>query len=238
MSVINTGISNTTALDMGVLHTNAPIRKSPAVWRLVGCVLLAGAFALAGCTTVTPAGRDTLAVTVEFAVPDRSRFSGKGAGAGMMLSSTLGAAGVAVGIAIDEGIGKDLQAVADDGGIGIKPLLMAALRQQVRLSDRDLRPVAAGAELLIRVERYGFILQPGRDDPTAAQLSLRVSRPGSATREPLYLQYPTDFQSPDAAPLPTLPLARLKTNPADIEYLWRRALERVFADSRFSAVLR
>jgi 3-oxoacyl-[acyl-carrier-protein] synthase-1 len=44
-------------------------------------------------------------ISIEFSDPDRIRFSGKGAGAGVMMSSSMGVMGIAIGVAIDEGMG-------------------------------------------------------------------------------------------------------------------------------------
>ncbi|TQV71336.1 hypothetical protein FKG94_19675 [Exilibacterium tricleocarpae] len=207
-------------------------------WRIsIVAVLL---FVLAGCTGLTPSEPLPLAVSISFKAPERSRFSGKGAGAGMMLSSTMGAAGVAIGIAIDEGIGKDIQAAADAGGIAVKPLLMATLQGQTPLPLEEIDTAAAGpANLSITVKRYGFVLQPGAggEDPTAAQFILSLSRAGADTGNPLELNFPADFEWPGAGHPPTVPLAQLKVSAADIEHLWRDALQRIFTDSRVATLL-
>ncbi len=196
---------------------------------------------LAGCAPTKPLKTDTLNtvnIAVEFAEPNRTRFSGKGAGAGMMLSSSMGAAGVAIGIAIDEGIGKDIHATAKAAGVAVEPLVIAALRERAERLERVTYFTSTDeAQLVILIKRYGFILQSGVDDPAAAQFIVHVSHPDSGPEVILKLDYPADFIRENASVPATAPLQTLKTNAADIEQLWRGALRAVFSDSRFQALL-
>lgn len=50
-------------------------------------------------------------------------YSGRGAGAGVALMSTMGPAGIAVGVAIDEGIRKDLAESARGEGFDLERIL-------------------------------------------------------------------------------------------------------------------
>ncbi len=50
-------------------------------------------------------------VDVSFGARETLYFTGRGAAAGIMMDAYLGGAGVAIGIAIDEGIAKDMYAV-------------------------------------------------------------------------------------------------------------------------------
>lgn len=78
----------------------------------------------------------TAQFTFNVAEPNRIRFSGKGAGAGMMLSSSMGAMGVAIGIAIDAGIAKDIQETASKNGIIPSEIVKAKLQQAFGKSNR------------------------------------------------------------------------------------------------------
>jgi hypothetical protein len=61
-------------------------------------------FFMTACTTLS--NRD---VQVSYSDRETLAFTGKGAGAGIMLDSLLGGTGVAIGIAIDEGIAKQIR---------------------------------------------------------------------------------------------------------------------------------
>lgn len=108
-------------------------------------------------------------VEITFEEPVRARFSGKGAGAGMMMMSSMGPMGIAIGVAIDEGIGKDIQASMDAEGISVESLI-----ESVFLESSEFCEAPMPLNLRIRVERYGFILVPGENDPTSGQLHLNI----------------------------------------------------------------
>lgn len=143
---------------------------------------------------------DTL-VTVATEDDQRIRFSGKGAGAGIALSSSMGPAGIAIGVAIDEGIAKDIgRALATrefDIAASVKTAF-TALPLQFDLVN-------------IRIVRYGFVTQPSDKDLADAvgpQLYLDVVADGQA----LTIRIPED---PDTANLCTLnlyELAAIRTN--------------------------
>ncbi len=109
--------------------------------------------------------------------PHRMRFYGKGAGAGMMLTSSMGPMGVAIGVAIDEGIGKDFESAAVAAGFNIETLTARALE------SAEIPPGA------VSIQRYGFVTRPGEGDPVAPQLHLRWGE--EAAR--IDVKYPEDF---------------------------------------------
>jgi len=61
-----------------------------------------------GCSLFSASKIQQAAVLVSIENQDRIRFTGKGAGAGMMMSASMGAMGIAIGVAIDEGIAKEI----------------------------------------------------------------------------------------------------------------------------------
>jgi hypothetical protein len=79
-------------------------------------VVCASCASLAGKPTVTTELND-----------ERLRFSGKGAGAGVMLSSSMGPMGIAIGVAIDEGIAKAIRENAQANNLDIRFLLSSSL---------------------------------------------------------------------------------------------------------------
>ncbi|WP_096087862.1 hypothetical protein [Agaribacterium haliotis] len=97
--------------------------------------------------------------------PDRIRFSGKGAGAGMMLSASMGAMGIAVGVAIDEGIAKDIDKSAKAAGFDAQ----AMVHQHFSGSE-----LAKASPLTVTVEQYGFKLVPGSDENVQAYWKIQL----------------------------------------------------------------
>ncbi len=128
---------------------------------------------------------------VTVAEPDRIRFHGKGAGAGMMLMSSMGPMGIAVGVAIDEGIGKDINKVAKEVGFNIQTTLLQHLPAKYNITS-------------ITIERYGFVLRSGKNDPAAPQLHISVTNNKGETTA---VKYPEEF---DATTVATYPLDELK----------------------------
>lgn len=170
----------------------------------------------AGCATV-----DTSSVSVnaiDMANPDKVRFSGRGAGAGLMLSGTMGAMGTAIGIAIDEGIAKDIQAAADAGEVSFTNLLKEVVSAQsevswVPLEDRN------EATVVYRVHEYGFVTARGSSDEVYPMFELSIES-DSETR---LIRVPEDyFENPEVLPKTTF--TQIKTEAGEIERLWKGAL--------------
>ncbi|MDZ7923378.1 MAG: hypothetical protein U5M23_04825 [Marinagarivorans sp.] len=69
---------------------------------------------LSGCHSFLAKPAQTVSITF----PERNilEFTGRGAMAAMMMSGSMGAMGIAIGVAIDEGIAKDLTLSAEQGG--------------------------------------------------------------------------------------------------------------------------
>ncbi|MFL0800351.1 MAG: hypothetical protein K6L80_07885 [Agarilytica sp.] len=123
--------------------------------------------------------------------PDRIRFHGKGAGAGMMLMSSMGPMGIAVGVAIDEGIGKDIDQAAKVAGFNIQTTLLQHLPAKHTITS-------------ITIDRYGFVLRSGKDDPAASQLHITaILKDGGK----IQIKYPEEF---DEKTVETCPLEKLK----------------------------
>jgi len=108
------------------------------------------------------------AVEILYSSPDRISFQGKGAGAGMALMSSMGPVGIALGVAIDEGIAKDIRETAQQGGVDFKQLLNAAIDDLSILQQAER----------IEVKRYGFVIKDGSNDYVAAEIHLLVTHDG------------------------------------------------------------
>ncbi len=144
--------------------------------------------------------------------PDRIRFQGKGAGAGMMLMSSMGAMGIAIGVAIDEGIGKDIDAAARLAGFDIRKVMIEVLNESTYRATS------------IVVERYGFVTRSGDNDPVAAQLHITVSQRDGTQRS---VKYPEDF---DVKSVDTYPLEEVKQNGALSVDAFKKAAHSVLAN--------
>lgn len=144
------------------------------------------------------------------------QFSGKGAGMGMMLSSSLGPAGIAVGIAIDVGIAKEIAQTADTNHIAIEDILTQAIKKHT-----------AGVEFsstVVTIERFGFISWPGKGDLLAPQLHVSINRVDGENKS---IRFPEDFREVSADKIMTAPLDEVKANAATINDLFHSAAETV-----------
>ncbi len=123
--------------------------------------------------------------TVQIINENPLQFSGKGAGAGMMLSSAMGPMGIAIGFAIDEGIAKDIRATASTGNVVIDEILRKELKK---------RPAAISNEAMtsIIIDRYGFITWPGGDDLVMSQFHITIN---DNEKNSLIIKFPEDFSS-------------------------------------------
>lgn len=108
------------------------------------------------------------AAEILYSSPDRISFQGKGAGAGMALMSSMGPVGIALGVAIDEGIAKDIRETAQQGGVKFKALLYSAVDDLSTLQQAER----------IEVKRYGFVIKDGSNDYVAAEIHLLVMQDG------------------------------------------------------------
>jgi hypothetical protein len=141
---------------------------------LVAVVLL-GACSLIGQKPIEQA-----AISISIENQDRIRFSGKGAGAGMMMSSSMGAMGIAIGVAIDEGIAKEIHesfiASGGDFSVIIEFETRSWLSGICRVDELALKPLCgASTELKIRVYHYGMVSTSGDNDPVKAKLEIGFS---------------------------------------------------------------
>ena len=154
---------------------------------------------------------------VDFGDRKTLAFTGKGAAAGMMMDAYLGGAGVAIGIAIDEGIAKDIEKNLSQraGGFDMLQLVRAELHL-VKYKKQDVTNIV--------LDTYGFKTYPGEGDKVTAWLKIRFS--GKAGE--VILNYPGDFADPNA-----IALNEAKSNPDAAYKLLQDAVSRVFM-SRFS----
>lgn len=109
----------------------------------------------------------TLPIDVTYGERQSLYFTGRGSAAGIMMDSMLGGAGIAIGIAIDEGIAKDISAaiVASNPKFTMDGLVKDALREKVKQGMN-----ADGLKSVV-ITKYGFQAAP--DDKVVPLVSLK-----------------------------------------------------------------
>lgn len=137
-------------------------------------------------------------------------YKGKGAGAGMMLMSAMGPMGIAIGVAIDEGIAKDIRTAADNGQFSIANII----EQEFGNVDVKL------GQVNIDVESYGYIAKVGQDDLAIPQIRLKIT----AKEVDKVYAYPEEF--PDSG-YEGIELEKLKQNADAIDLSMRAAVKQV-----------
>lgn len=108
-------------------------------------------------------------ISVTAPAEHRMHFSGKGAGAGMMMAASMGPMGIAIGVAIDEGIAKDIGKAASRANVDVPLIVKAAFENAF---------VGTNEKLEVHLLEYGFVTKPGAEgveDPVVANIKLRVN---------------------------------------------------------------
>lgn len=158
--------------------------------------------ALSSCASFHPNEQPLIAVT--FNEPVQATFQGRGAGAGMALMSSMGPVGIAVGLAIDEGIAKDIRAaMVQEGGESrayLQSRIRAYLSQEGYRACFDACPEQA---LSVHVKRFGFKEVDATTEAISAEWLIDVVEP-SGNR--FTVHYPEGVEQPkvDSYPLPDL----------------------------------
>lgn len=112
------------------------------------------------------------AITIKYPQSDRLDFTGRGSAAAMMMSGSMGAMGIAIGVAIDEGLSKDLTGSARSGGFNVEQSFIKALNLS------GYRAVDAGElENALVIEKLGF---RAKGDLIAPWVELTFTNNGSA----------------------------------------------------------
>lgn len=121
-------------------------------------------------------------------------FIGKGAAAGMMLDSVLGGAGIAIGIAIDEGIAKDMakSIYIYDPKYDFLAIVKKEIQKSKKITIKNKQHLTG-----LVVSRYGFRTFSGHKaseykDAVSPWLSLTFYCVGST----LEVNYPEDIGQP------------------------------------------
>ncbi|ABE53439.1 hypothetical protein Sden_0142 [Shewanella denitrificans OS217] len=236
------------------------INSFKAIKRLgLGCTFVFGAVLVSGCQSAPELAKASAQtqpkIEIGFTEPKQIVFQGKGAGAGIALMSAMGPVGIAVGVAIDAGIAKDIGTVSMQQGFDIDAMLQqglsAATTQDYQLKISAAEPSSVSenepavelstehttepsTELSIedaakvpklQLVRFGYKIVPGENDATSAELIIQWHDNNHALQQ---IHYPNDFElSPNA------PLAQLRTDgklanklmQAAIQAMWQRYFE-------------
>lgn len=178
---------------------------------------------MGACSISPPA--PSIPYSLAFDDPQRIRFQGKGAAAGMMMSSSMGPMGIAIGVAIDEGIAKDIQAAADKAGCALDQVVAGAFEQASAQHGQSAIQEAPDSDdvAVIRIHRIGFAVTSGEADPAyvSAELSIRFNGVDYSMR------HPVEQGSPSST---TTPLERIKVDGARACHMLNEALQSVFGE--------
>jgi len=132
---------------------------------------------LGACSSIYIKPVDQASINIIIEGQDRIRFSGKGAGAGMMMSASMGSMGIAIGVAIDEGIGKEIHESFIASGGNFTEIVNSETRVWLSKVCQENREGLNGLcssdiALNVRVYRYGFVTTRGKNDPIRAELDI------------------------------------------------------------------
>ncbi|QDO85848.1 hypothetical protein FM037_24535 [Shewanella psychropiezotolerans] len=186
-----------------------------------------------GCSSFY--GDESSAVAVHFSEPNRIQFQGKGAGAGFALMSTMGPVGIALGVAIDVGIAKDIQEPARVSGFDMNSYISQSIETQSQAAWKAVFLGEASRDLTaefpnIEIKRYGFKTTGGANDATSAELVILVK---VSQAEQFEYHYLNDFIATDENSqrdvIPSYPLADLKSDGALSVLLMKQAVDSVMA---------
>ncbi|MGR6872660.1 hypothetical protein ACU6U9_10220 [Pseudomonas sp. HK3] len=173
---------------------------------------------LSGCSVLQAPQQDTIATS--WNEPHKFYFQGKGAGAGMALMATMGAMGMAIGVAIDEGISKDISKTQQASGKTVKDLLneinsTSGFHINWQNTNNNTLPSLV-------IERIGFNIVRGGNDATGVKIkALYTDIEGKKTQ----LNYPKDSPEYKAQ---SFPLEQLKTNSKLANQLLIEGFEEIF----------
>ncbi|KPZ73120.1 hypothetical protein AN944_00268 [Shewanella sp. P1-14-1] len=156
-----------------------------------------------GCSSTN--NQSAASLVFSFSDPNRIQFQGKGAGAGIALMSAMGPMGIAVGVAIDEGIAKDIRAATSEQGFDMRNLLSHTAKNvtvnqfTIRFEEASLSGISSSDnDYMINVEKYGYKIVDGNNDLTAAVLVISwTDKKGVAQK----IRYPQEFENVPAFPL-------------------------------------
>lgn len=130
---------------------------------------------LSGCQSFGQRSSAEPALLLTDATNGQLSYSGKGAGAGVMLMGSMGSYGVAIGVAIDVGIGKDIQRVIESNGESWQSQLLHGLVPRLETYCTDMAKSSAlcsSSKIELKLHEAGFVTLAGENDPTSAKVNV------------------------------------------------------------------
>lgn len=146
---------------------------------------------------------------------DSVSFEGRGAGAGVMLMSSMGPAGIAVGVAIDVGIGKDIDKGIQDSGRVFSELLS----RKLNTGCAAINGIALSEKPVVIIEKYGFRVAKGDSDSVVGWFTLRLNAENSDS-----FTYPKDIPV-EVNTIPKAQFGVVKSDGNAAVQLWSDSLE-------------
>ncbi len=176
-------------------------------------------FLLSACSSNKPlaVSQKNTPIVIHYQAPEKLTFEGKAAGAGMALMSSMGPVGIAVGMAIDIGIAKEITTAITL--TGKQPLLM--VEQQLQQHDVVYRHLSSQQEIRLQVKSFGFKLK-GAGELTSAYVEFALTDRNNQTQ--LFI-YPNDFEKNSAFVAPSYPLPILKKEGDKAVILLQQAID-------------
>ena len=107
---------------------------------------------LFGCQALTT-------TPVEVMISPEVTYNGKGAGAGIALMSAMGPSGIAIGTAIDVGIGKEIQSTINYQNLESRFASLIIQHNALQLQNKKIQ--------LLKINKFKFQSVSGEKDPTA-----------------------------------------------------------------------
>ncbi|MEY4589095.1 MAG: hypothetical protein RL497_1171 [Pseudomonadota bacterium] len=147
-------------------------------------------------------------------------FTGRGAASSAMLMSAMGPAGIAVGLAIDVGIGKDIEKLGFAEGLNADVLFASAVGAINKPSKLFF---SSKQKPHFHLQKIGFVELSGQDNLITPAIELSVVR---ADWKKTY-RYPDDFHPAANTPLPSASLEQLKSPQSPARTLVQQALAAV-----------
>lgn len=212
--------------------------------RIFCCFLLLAQVSACSLSKVTNTEKVKSPINVEFSSPKHIRFQGKGAGAGMALMSSMGPVGIAIGVAIDEGIAKDIRQSAAESGLDIDELVKSNLSRSSELAfnigtvHTKEDEVNNSAKLLVIIKSYGFVIVDGNNDLTTAKWQLQVIQHDAEGKVPKITEFnfPDDYNNQPKNKLTSYPLEQVKEDGNKAILLLNMGLETIITDPSFKQI--
>lgn len=154
-------------------------------------------------------------------------FSGRGAASGPMLMSAMGPAGIAVGLAIDVGIGKDIEKFGFTDGLKLDELFAYSVTETIKTSKVGREYFSKQPAPNFQVSKIGFVELSGQNNLIQPAIELSVQK---GTWQKTY-RYPEDFQAGKDTPLPGATLEQLKSIQSPARQLLQQAVTQVIKKS-------